>query len=82
MIPKGINILVQPEPNERKIGSIIIPDTATPQNMEWARVIDGNGHIEDGMQCLIFGRRSHESKGKKIVSFKSVIFWRHQPAKD
>ena len=77
MKPKGFNILVQPQPAEKVLASgIIIPDTVTPDTHEWGVVLDGNGYIEDGWTVLYFGKRSHESDGKKIVSFKKCMFWK------
>lgn len=80
----GNNILVKPEPRDRRLASgIIVPDTVDNKDFEWGIVVQGNedagGDVVDvvgtGSRVLFSGRNCYSDGKNKEVAVKKCLYW-------
>lgn len=78
MTPLGNTIKVKVLPSEKMIGSIIIPDTATPKSHQWGIVFDvsGDAKVGVGVKVLFIGKGCYKEDGIKLVENKRILYWK------
>ena len=75
MIALGNTLKIKPQPREKKIGNIYLPETALLPNMEWGVVTQGCEEIPTDTRVLYMGLKCFEQDGEKLVPIRKVILW-------
>lgn len=76
---KANTILIKPNPQDKvSKGGIIIPDTATPDSLEWGEVVDGFGDLKKGVRVLFYRSKAYEEDGVKAVNANRVLYYDHK----